>query len=159
MGMHCVPLYDTLGANAVEFILNHSEAAIAFASADKLPKLIQALPNCKGLKTVVYWGEPDTERLKAVAGLGIECISLDVAIGRGQQQPAPPQPPKPTDLCTIMYTSGTTGDPKGVMLKHSAVVCTLRGLTDYLEGMDWELSEEDLFLSYLPLAHIFDRAS
>ena len=159
MGMHCVPLYDTLGANAVEFILNHSEAGIAFASADKLPKLTQALPKCDRLKTVVYWGEPAADEVKTVAGLGIECISLDVAIGRGQQQPVPPQPPKASDLCTIMYTSGTTGDPKGVMLKHSAVICTVRGLTDYLEGMDWVLSEEDSFLSYLPLAHIFDRAT
>merc|ERR1719443_2504722 len=108
MGMHCVPLYDTLGANAVEFILNHSEAGIAFASADKLPKLTQALPKCDRLKTVVYWGEPAADEVKTVAGLGIECISLDVAIGRGQQQPVPPQPPKASDLCTIMYTSGTT---------------------------------------------------
>ena len=158
-GMHCVPLYDTLGANAVEFILNHSESKIAFVSADKLPKLVSALPKCPGLKTVVYWGEPGSGEPAAVEGLGIECISLDVAIGRGQQQPQAPMPPKPSDLCTIMYTSGTTGDPKGVMLKHSAVICTVRGLTDYLEGMDWELSEEDVFMSYLPLAHIFDRAT
>merc|ERR1712078_509956 len=57
MGMQCVPLYDTMGANAVEFILNHSEASVALASADKLPKLAEALPKCEGVKTVVYWGD------------------------------------------------------------------------------------------------------
>ena len=52
-----MPLYDSLGENAVEYILNHSESAIVFVSVDKLPTLLKALPAVhKELKTLVYWG-------------------------------------------------------------------------------------------------------
>ena len=54
----CVPLYDSLGENAIEFIINHAEAAVAFVSTEKLPNLVKALPKTKEiLKTIVYWGE------------------------------------------------------------------------------------------------------
>ncbi len=55
--VYCVPLYDSLGEGAVEFILNHSESSIVFVSAEKLPTLLKALPAVhKGLQTLVYWG-------------------------------------------------------------------------------------------------------
>ena len=55
--VYCVPLYDSLGEGAVEFILNHSESSIAFVSAEKLPTLLKALPAVhQGLRTLVYWG-------------------------------------------------------------------------------------------------------
>merc|ERR1712078_926462 len=160
MGMQCVPLYDTLGANAVEFILNHSEASVALASADKLPKLAEALPKCEGVKTVVYWGDVAEEALAAVRAVdGIKVMSFDELLEVGARAPDVSHPPKPSDICTIMYTSGTTGDPKGVLLKHSATMQTIETLCKYLSTVGCELGEEDVFLSYLPLAHIFDRVS
>jgi len=53
-----VPLYDTLGENAVDFIVTHSEAGALFASADKLPTLAKALPKLQRgqLRAIVYWG-------------------------------------------------------------------------------------------------------
>ena len=158
MGMQCVPLYDTLGANAVEFILNHSESSVAFASADKMPKLAEALPKCKGVKTVVYWGDVTEEALAAVRAVdGLRVMSFEELLESGAKSPDVSHPPQASDICTIMYTSGTTGDPKGVLLKHSAVVNTLAGLLEYLNNVGLVLGEEDLYLSYLPLAHIFDR--
>ena len=57
-GYFCVPLYDSLGENAVEFIISHSGASALFASADKLPTLAKALPKlARGqVSTIVYWG-------------------------------------------------------------------------------------------------------
>ena len=53
----CVPLYDSLGENAIEFIINHSESSITFVSTEKLPALATALAKTKDmLKTVIYWG-------------------------------------------------------------------------------------------------------
>ncbi|XP_062019862.1 probable CoA ligase CCL6 isoform X2 [Rosa rugosa] len=49
-----VPLYDTLGANAVEFIINHAEVPIALVQENKIPAIISCLPNCSTpLKTIV----------------------------------------------------------------------------------------------------------
>jgi hypothetical protein len=72
-----VPLYDSLGENAIEYIVNHSEAVAAFTSSEKLPNLVKALPHCKEhLKTVVYWGagSPDAAKVR-------------------RQLPAKPRPP------------------------------------------------------------------
>ena len=64
--LYCVPLYDSLGENAVEFTLNHSESSIVFVSAEKLPTLVAALPAVHGgLKALVYWGDPKQEQLDA----------------------------------------------------------------------------------------------
>ena len=54
----CVPLYDSLGENAIEFIINHAEASVAFVATEKLSNLVKALPKTQDvLKTVIYWGE------------------------------------------------------------------------------------------------------
>ena len=54
----CVPLYDSLGENAIEFIIKHAEASVAFVATEKLHNLVKALPKPKDvLKTVIYWGE------------------------------------------------------------------------------------------------------
>ena len=69
--IYCVPLYDSLGENAVEFIINHSESSILFVSKEKLDTVIQALPKAhKGLKTLVYWGTHDQNHA------GVDAVSL-----------------------------------------------------------------------------------
>lgn len=75
----------------------------------------------------------------------------------GRAAPSAPVPPGPDDLCTIMYTSGTTGDPKGVLLSHAALVATVASQLRFLESCGGELGAGDVYLSFLPLAHIFDR--
>lgn len=64
---------------------------------------------------------------------------------------------KRADICTIMYTSGTTGDPKGVMLSNESILSIISGVNHHLETINEEFSQSDVYLSYLPLAHIFDR--
>jgi long-chain acyl-CoA synthetase len=68
-------------------------------------------------------------------------------------------PPAADDLSTIMYTSGTTGEPKGVLLTHSSILCTIAGLAQYLKSLNEVIDENDVYFSFLPLAHIFDRVA
>ncbi|PNW73635.1 hypothetical protein CHLRE_13g566650v5 [Chlamydomonas reinhardtii] len=160
MAMHCVPLYDSLGENAIEYIVNHSEAVAAFVSSEKLPALAKALPKTKAtLKVVVYWGAGNEAAAKAAKDLGYVVHSFDELLALGAAKPAEPVPPKPDDLCTIMYTSGTTGDPKGVMLTHTAVVASVITARSYCSNNGVDLNQHDRLLSYLPLAHIFDRVN
>eukprot|EP00775_Hariotina_reticulata_P012350 gene12350-12484_t len=160
MSYECVPLYDTLGENAVEYIIKHSGSVVVFSESKKLGLLASALTNVdlEQFKGVVYWGDGDAEAIKALEGLGLKVESFDQLAAAGKANPAQPVPPKPDDYCTIMYTSGTTGDPKGVLLKHSAVVATVNSLVSFLkEVTDASVGVGDSMLSYLPLAHIFDR--
>jgi long-chain acyl-CoA synthetase len=63
----------------------------------------------------------------------------------------------PEDIATIIYTSGTTGEPKGVMLSHKNLIANIEPISKLLQnfyGMD-----DDIFLSFLPLAHIFERTA
>lgn len=72
---------------------------------------------------------------------------------RGKNNSVDPVPPKPEDLCCIMYTSGSTGAPKGVLLKHRNVIAALAGV-DVIVGP--YIGPGDGLLTYLPLAHILE---
>lgn len=162
MNLYCVPLYDTLGENAIEYIVKHSESSLIFAQAEKLGMLQGALPHLTSLvHTVVYWGKGvDKAAVEAIEALGITLYSFDEFLALGKDKHVEARPPKPEDLCTIMYTSGTTGDPKGVELTHASVMATVASLRLFLEtyGGGYDL-QTTVFISYLPLAHIFDRAT
>jgi len=161
MSYQCVPLYDSLGENAIEYIIDHSESVLAFVDTMKLPMFAKAVTGMGDrLKHVVYWGAGDEAAIQAVKAAGIAVTSFESLMQQGAGTPAAAVPPKPDDYCTIMYTSGTTGDPKGVLLKHSAVVATVASLTSFMDSAPVEsitLGPGDVVLSYLPLAHIFDR--
>ena len=161
MNLYCVPLYDTLGENAIEYIVKHSEASVLFSHGEKLAMLSKALPSLTPqVTTVVYWGKAGDEELNAIKAMGVTVYSFDEFLALGKANPAEPRGAKPEDLCTIMYTSGTTGDPKGVELTHAAVMATVASLAMFLRtyGGPFDLQDE-VFISYLPLAHIFDRAT
>ena len=71
----------------------------------------------------------------------------------GHDHRATPIPPKPTDVCTICYTSGTTGVPKGVLITHQNVIGSLAGCLQ----TDIAAYKDTVYLSYLPLAHVLER--
>ncbi|KAL5750082.1 hypothetical protein ACOSP7_024685 [Xanthoceras sorbifolium] len=157
-GLYCVPLYDTLGANAVEFVICHSEVSIAFVEEKKISELFKTFPNAaKYLKTIVSFGKITPEQKEEAENYGLAIYSWDefLQLGTNNQFELPVK--KKTDICTIMYTSGTTGDPKGVMISNDSIVTIVAGMKCLLDSVNEELTTKDVYLSYLPLAHIFDR--
>lgn len=63
--MYCVPLYDSLGENAIEFIIHQAEVSLVCAAGDKMPQLVKAIPMIKDtLKVVVYWGTADAASIQ-----------------------------------------------------------------------------------------------
>lgn len=156
----CVPLYDTLGITAVEYILNHAEISVAFVQEAKLPLMIKSLPKCtEFLRTVVSFGNITDDLKSQAQDVGATVYSWEEFLNLGRRNPVDLAPPKKEDLSTIMYTSGTTGEPKGVMLTHENVLVTIAGLKHYLKSLNEVMDHNDVYFSFLPLAHIFDRVA
>ncbi|XP_010668007.2 long chain acyl-CoA synthetase 4 [Beta vulgaris subsp. vulgaris] len=157
-GLYCVPLYDSLGAGAVEYIICHAEVSIAFVEEKKISEVLKTLPNTrKYLKTLVSFGKVKSDQKEEAERMGLTIHSWDefLLLGNNQQFDLPAK--KKSDICTIMYTSGTTSEPKGVLISNETVVTVVSGIKFSLTSINEELMQDDVYLSYLPLAHIFDR--
>lgn len=164
-GAKCVPLYDTFGPDAVKFIIQHSGIKVIFVATDKLKDLVQVLPTVKDqLTQVVVWsskaGAPlDEQALEDASNEGVPVTAWDKFEKFGKSAPADATPGSLDSLCTIMYTSGTTGEPKGVEITNRAVLTTVGALIGLVRHFKISINEQDVFLSYLPLAHVFGRVA
>jgi long-chain acyl-CoA synthetase len=128
--MPIVTAYDTLGEAGLKHSLVQTHSNAIFLD----PHLLKVLGNClteaKNIKSVIYntdteVKQADIDKLKKDFDY-LTILSFDEMQKLGEENLVDPVPPKPEDLCCIMYTSGSTGPPKGVPLKHKAVVaaCT-----------------------------------
>ncbi|CAA0830912.1 Long chain acyl-CoA synthetase 2 [Striga hermonthica] len=150
-----VPLYDTLGPNAVEFIINHAEVSIAFVQESKLPSVC-ALLFISLFLTIVSFGKISDQQKTAASEVGVDCFSWEEFSLLGNMDSNLPPKNKIT-TCTIMYTSGTTGEPKGVVLTNGAFMAQVLSIDQLLRENNDEAKDDDVYFSFLPLAHIFDQ--
>ncbi|KAK9667418.1 hypothetical protein RND81_14G254800 [Saponaria officinalis] len=148
-----VPLYDTLGANAVEFIINHAQVSIVFVQEKKIPSMLACIPKCDCLKS--SFGDISSIQKKEAEDAGLSCFSWEEFLQLGTTEVKLPS--KENNICTIMYTSGTTGEPKGVILSNAAFLAEVYSMDYLLAKTDKEATADDVFFSFLPLAHIFDQ--
>lgn len=155
LGATDVPIYPTLPANQIAFILNDCEAkAICVSTQEQLAKILEIRSQVPSLKEVIAFDDPrgaaGVLHLPDVLERGRKEIDggsfgnfRERALGVGRD-----------DLATLIYTSGTTGDPKGVMLTHYNIMSNVAavgqtGLIDFAPG--------EVALSFLPLSHSFER--
>ncbi|CAA2958869.1 long chain acyl- synthetase 6, peroxisomal-like [Olea europaea subsp. europaea] len=149
-----VPLYDTLGPDAVKYIVNHADVQAIFCVTSTLNTLLSFLSEIPSVRVIVVLGGID-EHLPSLPSMsGVKLISYSKLLGQGQSSIYPFCPPKPEDVATICYTSGTTGTPKGVVLSHGNLIASVAGMT-----LSIKFHPSDIYISYLPLAHIYERAN
>eukprot|EP00252_Welwitschia_mirabilis_P003466 TRINITY_DN13538_c0_g1_i2.p1 TRINITY_DN13538_c0_g1~~TRINITY_DN13538_c0_g1_i2.p1 ORF type:complete len:351 (+),score=70.39 TRINITY_DN13538_c0_g1_i2:149-1201(+) len=154
----CVPLYDSLGESAVEYILSHAEISIVFVQETKIANLLKAIKKDSGhVKVVVSFTTSTPELEEESRSLGIAAYSWNMFLVLGKDNPATLSPPLPQDILNIMYTSGTTAEPKGVILTHETYVACMAGVERIFDKIEDKMTEDDCYLSFLPLAHIFGR--
>ncbi|KAK8799732.1 hypothetical protein WA158_006280 [Blastocystis sp. Blastoise] len=148
-----IPIYDTLGADSVEFILQQTELETIVCTCTEALKIVSCLEKERFLKNLIIidsLNEKDKQLLEAES---LNIYSYNDVETQGKNHPHDIVPPSPDDIHTICYTSGTTGTPKGVCLSHKNSMATLAGcLVSGIRGR-----KSDVYLSYLPLAHVLER--
>lgn len=123
-----------------------------------MPVVAKVIGEVPSLRVVIYDGQPPEEVLSKIRNSreGVTVLSLDALRELGRDLPpeaAESRVPSRDDVACIMYTSGTTGPPKGVVIKHSNLVAAI-GAVSTLVGH--HLKPGDTFLAFLPLAHILE---
>ncbi|XP_010981553.2 long-chain-fatty-acid--CoA ligase 5 [Camelus dromedarius] len=157
--MVVVPLYDTLGAEAVIHIVNKADIATVICDTpQKASVLIENVEKglTPGLKLIILMDPFEDDLKQRGEKCGVEILSLFDAENLGKENFRKPVPPAPEDLSIICFTSGTTGDPKGAMITHENVVSNVAAFLRFME-YSFEPTPEDVAISYLPLAHMFER--
>uniref|UniRef100_A0A8C7ZN61 Long-chain-fatty-acid--CoA ligase n=1 Tax=Oryzias sinensis TaxID=183150 RepID=A0A8C7ZN61_9TELE len=154
--MVVVPLYDTLGADAIRFIINTAD--ISTVICDKIEKAQVLLDNVErketpGLRRIILMDAFDPAQVEKSKNCGVHVQAMqEVEVLHGKW---PKQPP-PDDLSIVCFTSGTTGNPKGVMLTHGNVVADFSGFLKVTDKVIFP-NKDDCLISFLPLAHMFER--
>jgi long-chain acyl-CoA synthetase len=147
-GLVHVPLYPTLAPEAIAYILNDCQARVlVVGTLEQLQRVLQVADRVSSLTSIVVM-EPGASG----AQHDFEAF-LGLAQGRHLQEMEQRQEAlKATDLASLVYTSGTTGEPKGAMLRHGNLISNATEA-----GTLIGVGPQDVELSFLPLSHVFER--
>ncbi|GAV55229.1 hypothetical protein ZYGR_0AS05530 [Zygosaccharomyces rouxii] len=166
-----VTAYDTLGERGLLHSMVQTNTSAVFTDNTLLHTLINPLKTAQDIKYIITFEKVDPKDkrqngsyyseakknmdkiLEIRPDVKIYCFEDILAMGENAKNEVDPHPPKPEDLSCIMYTSGSTGDPKGVVLKHANLVAGLGGLSLNVDGL---VGPKDRIICFLPLAHIFE---
>ena len=156
LGAVPVPLYQDAVATEMTFVMQDAEITVAFAeNQEQVDKLLEVRETVPSIRTIIY---DDPRGLRNYNQPGL--ISVEQLLAQGAAwDKAHPQAwdamvaaVKPADVSVILYTSGTTGKPKGVCQTHSSFIGAARGATE----VD-KLGPNDSIISYLPPAWVGDH--
>ncbi|NWV84025.1 ACSL1 ligase, partial [Dasyornis broadbenti] len=157
--MVVVPLYDTLGAEAITYIVNKADLSLVFCDKpDKAKLLLTSVEKGETpiLNTIVIMESFGVDLVERGRKCGVEVFSMRELEELGRAHRQKPMPPKPEDLAVICFTSGTTGNPKGAMITHQNIVSNASAFVKTTEKT-FMPSTDDVLISFLPLAHMFER--
>jgi long-chain acyl-CoA synthetase len=153
-GAISVPLYPVLPTDQIGYMLQDSEARVVFVSTEEqLAKVRESKLSVPSLEHIVVFD--------AACAVGSDVMSLEGLLEVGDSKMAERSDDEyrqralatdPHEVLTILYTSGTTGTPKGVMLTHNNIFSNVRTALEVVE-----ITSSDVSLSVLPLCHIFER--
>ncbi|MBP7860274.1 long-chain fatty acid--CoA ligase [bacterium] len=153
-----VPIYPTSSADDCLHILDNSQAKYLFVENERLLAKIATIEDQLPLLQAVIILSPIGDNSATMKKVKVLTLDDLIAGGTNLQKTDPSlikariNQVNREDICTIIYTSGTTGTPKGVALTHGNILTVLDDIKKV-----FPLSEKDVYLSYLPLSHVFER--
>lgn len=152
-GLVPVPMHALDNPASIEYILRDCGASVIVLDSAGQWLALQAAPPMPALQRVVIAGSADEVARLQTAQPSVPIVTLEawLAAAAGTVDVAAPAPAA-DDVAAIVYTSGTTGRPKGVMLTHRNIVANVRAVLSRFTA-----DPADLFLSMLPLSHTFER--
>lgn len=142
-----VPVYPTSAGQQVAYVLRHSDSRVCFVGdREQLDRVRDQLAELPALECIVVFDD--------VGALDDPLVrTIEELRALGAESPIVPPAVSPEHVATLVYTSGTTGPPKGAVITHKNAMATLRSVTRVVP-----LTEQERFLSFLPLSHITERS-
>ncbi|ONK58200.1 uncharacterized protein A4U43_C09F9450 [Asparagus officinalis] len=152
-----VTIYASLGEEALCHSLNETEVSTVVCGHKELIKLIGISGQLDTVKRVIYMNDEGIAKDVSLAEKNTQwTLASFEDVGRiGRENPVAAEMPVSADIAVIMYTSGSTGLPKGVMMTHGNILSTLSAVMTIVPG----LGRKDVYLAYLPLAHVLELAA
>nr|XP_061781393.1 fatty acid CoA ligase Acsl3-like isoform X2 [Nerophis lumbriciformis] len=152
-GFPLVTFYSTLGGPAIFHGLNETEVTHIITSRKLLETKLKAiLPKVSKLQCIIVVDNTPTALLGNPSGISIHNMAAVQKLGDKNEKWSEQYQPLPSDIAVIMYTSGSTGTPKGALISHTNIIAGITGIAERIPN----LSEEDSYIGYLPLAHVLE---
>ncbi|OGU71665.1 MAG: long-chain acyl-CoA synthetase [Ignavibacteria bacterium RBG_16_34_14] len=155
LGAIDVPIYPSLTAESIEFILSNSESkGVIVSNKFQLNKILKIKDKLKNLQFIILLNEKDVipDKPELYIFKDVQEMGNIYKNNHSKHFSESGKEVKENDICTIIYTSGTTGEPKGVVLTHKNILSNVHAALQ-----SFPIYESDVFLSFLPLCHIFER--
>ncbi|XP_057672169.1 long-chain-fatty-acid--CoA ligase 4-like isoform X2 [Diorhabda carinulata] len=150
-----VTIYATLGIDGIAHAINETEVQVVITSFDLMAKFKNILPLTPKVKTIVYMEDQlrnlNKEDWTEYLAIGLQIISFNSVTELGTASDVETIQATPDDIAIIMYTSGSTGVPKGVQLTHRNMIASVKAFTD-----STKMYPNEVIMGYLPLAHVFE---
>ncbi len=153
LGAMLVPIYPSLLSDQVKYIINDAEAKVVIAADEiQMEKVDEVRPELEHARHFYVFDPPKElkepwKKFEALAEAGKDFLQEHPGYVAEEIKKV-----EPADWATIIYTSGTTGEPKGAVLTHGNFLSNIEGTLAVLD-----IYSEDVFLSFLPLSHVFER--